>query len=175
MYNIYCLQGFNNYYNRVVKKFNSVSDYTYNQKSNSKEYASFGSINFMPNDCVNTEQILNWPNKWLPDYFIVEDQDTGDFSRWFVMESVRQRGQQYLFQLRRDLLVDYYDTILNAPCFIEKAILNPTDPFIYNNENMTFNQIKTSETPLKDRSGCPWIVGYYADLGAGNDKIIKSR
>ena len=27
---------------------------------------------------------------------------------------------------------------------------------------MSFNQIKTSETLLKDKTGCPWIVGYFA-------------
>ena len=161
MYNIYCLQGFNNYYNRVVKKFNNIQDYINHQKNISKQQQSFSGINFNPNDCVNTTQILNWPNKWLPDYFIVEDADTGEFSRWFVMEAERQRGQQYLFTLRRDLLVDYYNTTINSPCFIEKATLNYSDPFIYNNEGMSFNQIKTSELLLKDKSNSAWIVGYY--------------
>lgn len=44
---------------------------------------------------------------------------------------------------------------------------------------MSFNQIKTSETLLKDRSGCPWIVGYYAkdyvDPNDANKSLIISK
>ena len=44
---------------------------------------------------------------------------------------------------------------------------------------MSFNQIKTSETLLKDRSGCPWIVGYYAkdyvDSTDANKSLIISK
>ena len=72
------------------------------------------------------------------------------------------RNRQWQLQLRRDLIVDNYTPIINAPCFIEKATVNNNDPAIFNKENISFNQIKTSETLLKDRSGCPWIVGYYA-------------
>lgn len=161
--NIFCLQNFNNYYNRVVRKFNSLTEYQEYQQSKGKGIASFVGINFVPNDYVNTTQILNWQNSWIPDYFVVEDPDTGTLTRWFVIESVRQRGMQYSFELRRDLLVDFYDATVNAPCFIEKATLNQSDPFIYNNEGMTFNQIKTSETLLKDKTNSAWIIGYFAD------------
>ena len=74
-------------------KFNNIQDYIDYQRSNSKTYIPFQNINFIPNDCVNTSQILNWSQPWLPDYFIVENADTGDIMRWFVVESVRQRGQ----------------------------------------------------------------------------------
>ena len=158
--NIYCLQGFNNYYNRVVRKFDTLNDYFDHQNSEGKAIVPFQGINFVPNDCVNTEQILNWSQSWLPDYFITYDPDSGKMMRWFVMESIRQRGSQYQFRLRRDLIVDFYDSILDAPCFIEKANIND-DYIILNSENMTFNQIKTKEFQLKDATNCPWIVGYY--------------
>ena len=162
MYNIYCLQGFNNYYNRIVKKINTLEAYLAYQEENDKDYMFYENINFVPNDCVNTNQILNWSETWLPDYFVIEDNNTHIITRWFVVESVRQRGQQYLFQLRRDLFVDFYDSIIKTPCFVEKASLTYENPLIFNKEDIAVNQIKTSETEIRDESDCAWIVGYYS-------------
>ena len=39
---------------------------------------------------------------------------------------------------------------------------------------MTFNQIKTSETLLKDFSGCPWLVGYIARKDSEGNTIAYS-
>ena len=158
--NLTLLQGFNNYYNRVVKKFDTLSDYLQWTTDNGKLYATLPQINFNPNDGVDTTQVINWSYSWNPDYVVIDD-GFGNITRWFIVESNRLRGSQFQLQLRRDLLVDYYDTILDAPCFIEKATLKPSDPFIYNNEGMTFNQIKQPEIQLRDRSNCAWIVGYY--------------
>ena len=158
--NFTLLQGFNNYYNRVVKKFNILTDYSNWASNNNKYIKTLPQINFNPNDGVDTVQIINWTEDWSPDYMVADD-GYGHLSRWFIKESQRLRGNQFQLQLRRDLLVDYYDTILNAPCFIEKATLSPSDPFIYNNEGMTFNQIKQPEVQLRDASNCAWIVGYY--------------
>lgn len=44
--------------------------------------------------------------------------------------------------------------------FVEKALLAPTSPYIFNSEQMTFNQIKKEEYLLKDISESTWIVGY---------------
>ena len=65
--------------------------------------------------------------------------------------------------LRRDVIADNYEAILTAPTFIEKATLNKEDNFIFNPENMTYNEIKDSnEILLKDKTGGSWIVGYMA-------------
>lgn len=40
--------------------------------------------------------------------------------------------------------------------------MDDQDPAIFNNEGLSYNQIKTRETLLKDASGCQWLVGYYA-------------
>ena len=87
-------------------------------------------------------------------------------SRWFVIDCDFVMKGQYKMTFHRDVIADNYEAVINAPTFIEKATLENTDPLIFNSENMTFNQIKTSETLLKDKSGCPWIVGYTT-----NDKI----
>ena len=151
---LYCLH-YNNYYNRIIKKEDTINGYL--------PYLLYKAenINFNPNDGVSTTQILNWNVESMPDY-IVAVNGNEIISRWFIMEMSRTRTGQYSLILRRDLIADNYEPIINAPCFIEKATLNQDDPMIYNSEDMSFNQIKTSETLLKDKSESSWIVGYYA-------------
>lgn len=96
--------------------------------------------------------------------------------RWFIIDSVRSKAGQYKLTLRRDLIADYYNIITQSPMFIEKATLPSTDLMIYNSENMTYNQIKRSQTPLKDKSGCPWLVGYIPrDFTEDGAKVIRSE
>ena len=73
--------------------------------------------------------------------------------------------------------MDSYDLVVNAPCFIEKATLSNNDPFIFNGEDMTFNQIKQAETPLKDETGCAWVVGYIPKdsfTGEASTRTVKT-
>ena len=155
---IYVLSGFNNYYNRVVKKFDTVSEYEQFILHTQENY------NFVPNDNVNTKLVLgNLGNQYTGegDYLLVVNEFNEIVSRWFIIESVRDRAGQYTLTLHRDLVADHYDELIDAPMFIEKATLNYNDPLVFNKEDMTLNQIKTTETLLKDKSGCAWIVGYY--------------
>lgn len=150
------LLKYNNYYNRIVKRISSidaVNDYV---------LAVFeGITNFNPNDGISTKQIINYAGE-LPDYCVVCDPSGAINSQWFIIESVRTRSQQFEMTLYRDVISEWYDDVVNAPMFVEKATARIGDTAIFNNENMTYNQIKTSETPLKDFSNCPWIVGYLA-------------
>lgn len=157
---------YNNYYNRIVKKEETLSDYL--------EYELFrlSATNFNPADGVNTTHIINMEDGFYPDYMIVIDETNEIVSRWFIIESDRIRGGQYTLTLHRDLVVDYYDNIVEAPCFIEKATLNAEDPLLFNNEDMTFNQIKTLEYPLKDETLSSWVVGYYAK-NIDDDNLLK--
>lgn len=153
---LYCL-AYNNYYNRQVKKEDAIDGYLPFLLSDPIQ-----GVNFNPNDGVNTVQVINWNIEQLPNYVVCVDNSGNIHSRWFVLDAPRLRNGQFNLALRRDLFVDYYDPIITAPCFIEKATVDDSDPAIYNSENMTFNQIKTSETLLKDKTNCPWIVGYFA-------------
>nr|DAM36333.1 MAG TPA: major tail protein [Bacteriophage sp.] len=151
--NLYLLK-FNNYFNRYIKRLGSVSAYI--------AQASFTLPNtsFNPADGINTQHVVN--TAVATDYVVVTDQsDSIIESRWFVIENSRNRAGQYTLTLRRDVIADYYDEIISSPCYIEKATLQPDDPFIFNPEGNGFNQIKTKETLLKDHYGIPWIVGYY--------------
>ena len=163
--NIYFL-SFNNYINRIIKKFDNVSDYIpYVISIDENNENGYVNYNFNPNDGIYTSLVVG-RGEWIktPDYCIIQDPESGNIvSRWFVMEFVRTRGGQYEAKLYRDTVADFYDNIVDAPCFIEKAtITDLSNPLLFNNEQMTFNQIKTNETLLKDKSGCPWLVGYYS-------------
>lgn len=157
--------GFNNYYNRKVIVHDSLDDY--------QDYLllTIPNVNFKPKDGINTDQIVNTTQAVdyqvfnlsnTPDYAIVADDDNTIISRWFVIqyESLIYKNQ-YRAVLRRDVIADNYDAVIEAPVFIEKAtITDKQDPALFNSENMGFNQIKRAESYLKDKSGCPWIVGY---------------
>lgn len=154
--NLYFL-NYNNYYNRIVKKEDTLEDYLDYLLGEPVQ----GVINWNPNDGVSTTQILNSWQYDTPDYMLAVTEDGEIDSRWFVIESQYLRNGQYQVELYRDVIVDNYDTVINAPCFIEKATPQSIrDPAIYNNEDMTYNQIKHNETLLWDETKCPWIVGY---------------
>lgn len=147
---------YNNYYNRLVKFENFVENY--------EPYITYTlqSTNFVPNDSVNTQHTIGTGDyDGTGDYVLVVNDLNEIVSRWFIIDSVRTRAGQYVLDLRRDLVVDYYNIIRQSPMFIEKASLPYDNPLLFNNEDMTVNQIKTNEYLLKDQSKCAWLVGYY--------------
>lgn len=167
--NLYFLK-YNNYYNRIVKRENTLADYLEYQVGEPVQ----GVINWNPKDGVSTEQILNSWGYDTPDYMLAVNEEGEIDSRWFVIEAEYLRNSQYRIQLYRDVIVDNYDTVINAPCFIEKATPQSIrDPAIYNSEDMTYNQIKNGETLLWDETRCPWIVGYIPRDSFTADKTVS--
>ena len=74
------------------------------------------------------------------DYLIAHDPQTNEIdSRWFIIDVNRTRDGQWILTLHRDLVVDYYNQILESPMYIEKATLTATNPLIYNKEGITVN------------------------------------
>ena len=171
------LLSYNNYYNRIVKREATLNDYL--------TYSAYTPLvcNFNPADGIDTEHIFNVPyvaNTPAADYVVVVNEDNDITSRWFIVNATRTRGGQYRLSLHRDLLADYYDEVLTAPCYVERAMLQISSPFIFNSENMRFNQIKKKETLLKDRYDTPWIIGYLANnyydrMPEGADYIQYTR
>lgn len=151
---------YNNYYNRIIRRENNINDYS--------EYETYTPLvcNFNPADGINTQHTINIPylaNTPVIDYVVVEDATTQEISsRWFIVNAERQRGGQYILTLHRDLIADFYDSVVNATTYIERAMVNIGNPLIYNPENLSFNEIKRNEYLLRDSTGCPWIVGYLA-------------
>ena len=167
------LLSYNNYDNRVIKQEKSLLD-----------YASFmiadvvRNVNFVPGDGVTTEHIVlaKYITGDTPDYVVVAEAGTYDISsRWFVINCERTRNGQYRLSLRRDVIVDNLNAILNADSYITRGTLKETDPFIYNNEGLKFNQIKTSETALKDYTGMPWIVAYISPDVANDHGTVTGK
>lgn len=153
---LYFLQ-YNNYYDRVSRVEESLSEYM--------DYVIYtlDGVNFNPNDSVDTVvPAIPLNVETLPaDYLLVVESGLIK-SRWFIMEAKRKLTGVWDFTLHRDVIADYRDKIMQMPCLVEKGIVNEQDNTIFNNENMTYNQIKQSETLIKDKSDCQWIVGYYA-------------
>ena len=169
---------YNNYYNRIIKKEDTIAAYD-TVASDSQE---FYDIQFNPNDGIDTEQIVNWRNNWTPDYVVVYDDslpaNSAIQSRWFVIEWVRTRTGQYKATLHRDVIADNLNALINAPIYVEKATIPTTDDVaIYNQENLELNKIKQSEYLLKDNTESAWLVGYFAkniDFGTNEGQISRT-
>ena len=56
--NVLLLKGFNNYFNRIVKRYTSLADY----RTNSSAYLDLDDINFNPNDGITAELVLGEGN-----------------------------------------------------------------------------------------------------------------
>ena len=172
----YCfLERFNNYFNRKIIKYESIEDYLNHAKDSFIPYTSEGKIakyNFNPNDNVMTEIVANSVS-FDPDYFLLIDETQNIKQRWFVLEQKRNREGQWVYTLKRDVIADNFNELLNAPIFVEKGMLQEDDPFIVNDEGMNLNQIKQSETLLMDKSETAWIVGYMAkNIGGADINIV---
>lgn len=158
---IYLLR-YNNYFNRTIKRLNTLGEYA-------QQATICGIISNMtlwnPNDGVDTQITTPLQLTAIPDYMI-EVQTTeanAIVSRWFVIEAVRITKGQYRLRLHRDLIADNLDTVLTNPnTYVERGWVSTSDDEIYNLEPFTFDEIKKNQTPLYDRSQCPWVVIYLA-------------
>ena len=180
--NILLLKGYNNYFNRILKREASIADYKAAVASgNDLNYLELTSVNFNPNDGITTSLTVGkgdlvWDGgtdtiregKYAPDYAIVYDTDI--HSRWFVIECERTRNGQYKVALKRDVLADFYENLMTSPCFIEKGMVSDVNsPLLLNSEGMRFNQIKQNEQFIKDNTKCAWLVGYVKKNIDAND------
>ena len=172
--NLLVLKGFNNYFNRKIKKYSELEDYM----SNSSSYTQLTDINFNPSDGVNTELVLgkgdlthffDFESTNAPDYLICYTSQTVEEvtvntikSRWFIKDINRTRAGQFTLRLKRDSIVDNFDTLISCPAYIKKGIVGDDNPYILNNEGIIVNQKLEGQTPLKDDSGSAWLVGYMA-------------
>ena len=160
------LLHYNNYFNRIIKKENTIAAY----KSADAAYEEASDINFNPGDGLNASLVLGLGQTGLLfkvdefDYLVAYDVINNDnviHSRWFIVEQDRKRGGQYELTLKRDVLADNYDKVINSPIFLEKGFIDDVnDPLLYNSESMKLNQIKQLEIPLMDETKSGWVVGY---------------
>lgn len=179
MATIYAFKNFNNYYNRRLKGQNckTISDFL--DIYGDYDYIQTGTTdNFDENDGVVTTHVLGRqsnPYSGECDYLLVCKDNNNIDSKWFIVDQDKQCFGQYKLNLYRDVVSDYWDVIKDSPMFVEKAILTDNDPLIFNMEDMSVNQIKTSESLLKDATGCPWIVIYYDKTKTINGSITPKH
>ena len=156
--NIYFLK-YNNYFNRTFRREDSLINYLAYEVGRTVDVKLF-----TPGDGVNTSVIANIDLKAAgtsPDYAIVQN-DQGDIeSRWFVMECRQLRRDQFRVELRRDLIVDSFDSLESCERFwCDRGLVEDSNNLILQPENISVNRIKKKETLIKDNSGLAWIVGY---------------
>ena len=168
---------YNNYFNRKVLKEDSLSSYL---TAPYYDGLHIDNVSFNPNDDIKTTQVLNFEP--IGDYVICtiktvnEGVETETIqSRWFIIESKRERTGQYTVTLKRDVLVDNYEEYKDSPIYIEKAILDNSDPYIFNKENISLNQIKESEQLLKDKTQTAWIVGYIPRNSFTSSTVVEAN
>lgn len=154
------IYNYNNYYNRKIKKEDTIAAY------GSPVYLESGTnINFNSNDGINATYVagkLNNPYDDNGNYLIYSRDNTNITSRWFIIESTRTRGGQYQLSLYRDTISDYYNEVITAKSYIQNATLSDDDALIYTQESISTNQIKTKEIELKDDTKRAWILAYIA-------------
>ena len=149
------LFNYNNYFNRIVKKESTIADY-------GTPIYELQKCNFNPNDGVTATHIINYEHEDGDYVLITDDEKTTIISRWFVTETVRTRGNQYKLNLKRDLIVDNFEKVINAPLIVNRAMItNQDSPLLFNPEGFSFNQIKKEEILLKDRTLTPWYILYF--------------
>lgn len=164
------LLDFKQYGDRLAKKFDTIDEY------DSYVLQSYDKIEFNKNDGIVAKQILNTDTQ--ANYFIVCDDEDNILSRWYITEAKWIRNNQTQYVLYRDLLADYQDIVKNSTCKINRAMLEYNDPLIFNSEGINVNQIKKSETLLKDSTGVPWLVAYVdrtADLSESSYTGITEK
>ena len=138
-YNIYLL-SFNNYNNRQVKGQNlsSISQFI---NAGYQVGQTILNVNFEFKDGIMSELIVNQAFvDTQPDYVLIAERgvggvETGDFSRWFIIDSELIRGNQYKFTVKRDICVDYKELLLNSTFFIERGYVNASNDLIFNNDS----------------------------------------
>lgn len=173
--NVYAIKGFTSYFDRKVRRLESFGDYV-----SDREYWASLLVHFQPNDGINasvvfllsTDEVEAISKTGTPNYVIVCDMTNVVQSRWYVMECVFIRECQYELKLRRDVVADYMESVLLAPCFVERGPLNYRSPYIFNREEMSLNQIKDAELLIKDESESAWIVGYVSSDTTDTSTVV---
>lgn len=183
MENILYLYKFNSYHNRVLKMFDTPNEYITYQSNNNNTYVLSQNVNFDLKDGATATVVyptgVGIGYDLSPNYVLVLDSTNSTIkSRWYVVEGTKTRGGQYQLTLFRDVVADFKNDIITAPCLIEKATLRDSNPLIFNSENVSVNKIKTREYLLQDESKCAWVVGYLGPKYSGttetaiNDIIV---
>lgn len=170
---LYLLANQNNYLNRkvILDGVRNIEEVQANSKV-IDVYPKYPqtNLNIATGDSLSCEVKVSTDTNYgviseMPDYAVIYTQkDNGEteLTRWFVDSYSKIIGTQYSVKLIRDVRADHFNAIMDAPTFVEKGYVLPNNPLIFNQEGMSFNEIKSAEHFInKDKNG-PYIVGYIA-------------
>lgn len=153
--------------NKIVKSYPDLDGYS---PFIIQDIPSFDATNFNYADGISTRGFekgaFTFTTEKIPDYAIIVDDTNKVTSRWYVNECIWKSYGAWHIHFYRDVLSDYREAILESTVLIEKATVSENDPAIFNQEAVTFNQIKKSEKLLKDATGTAWLVGYLSSDNA---------
>mgnify|MGYP003312062735 CR=1 FL=1 len=156
----YFLKDYNNYFNRTVKLYSTLDDYL----TNVEDYVILEDVSYNPGDHVTGFiRGIQWTanETWTPNYLLVVGANNLIISRWFITDFIFTSFETYDAQLRRDLLVEHYPSIMNSPCFVKKGWTVPEDPLYFNKEDFICNEIPDRQDFIVDKSCCSWLTIYY--------------
>lgn len=150
--------NYNTYFNRIVKREATFEDY-------GEPMFVMEGVNFNIADGVDTQVIWGKSTQSYHgqgNYLIEYDDDYGMLlSRWFITDANFNRQGQWVLTLRRDLLADYYNNVIEAPMMVNRGMVNHTNPLVFNDEGFSFNEIKVEERLLQNHQNFfPYIVLY---------------
>ena len=173
--NLYAIKGYASYFDRKIRKMSTVSEYF-----SGRSFWRACRVNFQLNDGITSSVVFNIDNadskeideNGVPNYLLVCSLINEIESRWFITECKYIRENQYELSLRRDVIADYLDDVLLAPCLVERGPLPESSPYLLNQEEMALNQIKRRELLLKDETGSAWIVGYVSSDTTDDSEIV---
>ena len=173
--NLYAIKGYASYFDRKIRKMSTVSEYF-----SGRSFWRACRVNFQLNDGITSSVVFNIDNETskeidengVPNYLLVCSLINEIESRWFITECKYIRENQYELSLRRDVIADYLDDVLLAPCLVERGPLPESSPYLLSQEEMALNQIKRRELLLKDETGSAWIVGYVSSDTTDDSEIV---
>ena len=149
--------NFNNYSNRLYKALDDLSEIT------DPIYYESNNLNFNPGNGVYTSYIAGRqgnPYDGSGNYLVYSEDNENITSKWFILEQNRNLKGQYTLSLKRDVVGEYYKSIITSPAYIKKGIIADGSPLMFNKEGLSVNEVKTNTYPLYDASKCPWVVMY---------------
>lgn len=170
------LLKYHNYYSRKFDHCLKLQDY---YDSGAIKIDQIKNYNFKLNNGINTSVILNdainLESGIQADYLIECDSSNTIKSTWYIISLTKIRDNQYQLNLQRDVVNDYYSYYFNKDSLVSRCLLPESSKYIFNKENLSFNQIKKNEILLKDRSNCGWLVGYLPAKLTENEVNITAK
>lgn len=165
--------NFNNYTNRVVKGFATLTEYIQNAEYIGKS----NTVNFNKTNDLEANVICYLDNYKSPDYAILCEEDT-IVSRWFVISETRGNKNNYQLNLKRDIVYDNLELILNNEnTLIKRGYVKDTETAILNDEEpFSFNEYKREEWLMKKPTSIgetAWLAFFIANKQEPTIPVVR--